>query len=79
MDADLLPKKITYAQFVGIANQYNERVPAGLNDLDELRYRQIPESIQARRKGEGDRAWLEKSELESLVTWKLYASFSCSL
>ena len=48
---------------------YPNHVPATLHNLDELRFSDIPATL-AKRKSDGD-AYLEKSEVVSLVQWKL--------
>ena len=44
-----------------------------LDQLNELRYHTIPETLRS-RKDDGE-AFLEKAELVSLVDWKLYVEY----
>ena len=46
-----------------------DNAPQALSLLNELRYITIPQTLQS-RKADGD-AFLEKTELVSLVEWKL--------
>lgn len=51
-----------------VLSRYEQHVPEKLRALDEVRYRDIPESL-AKRKAIA--AYLSKGEVERLVEWKL--------
>lgn len=69
MEASLQPDKIKLEDFSSYLKTYNSVVPSKIQGLQELRLRQIPEVLEQRRKDED--AFLEKTELTSLVEWKL--------
>lgn len=65
---------ITYDSIQSTSKRYGKVVPPQLSGLDGLRLRDIPEVLN-QRKVDGD-VFLEKTEVLSLVEWKLYAFFS---
>ena len=69
MKSNLIASSITYADFNAHLALYPEHVPQKIQGLEELRLREIP-IILAQRRKDGD-AFLEKTELTSLVEWKL--------
>lgn len=74
MDPKHTVDNITFPEFTHILQQYKDYIPAKLKELDELRFVTIPEAVQSRKvKSKGD-LFLTKSELESLMQWKLYVT-----
>ncbi|KAL8798696.1 MAG: hypothetical protein Q9200_007718 [Gallowayella weberi] len=72
MLTNIAPDTITYEDFDVYLTNYDlnkKRLPDNFEGLQELRYKDIPEVI-AQRKKDGE-AFLEKSEVQSLVEWKL--------
>ncbi|KAL8711666.1 MAG: hypothetical protein Q9225_007090, partial [Loekoesia sp. 1 TL-2023] len=69
MKPHFIPSQISYADFTDSVKDYPQRVPEKIQGLEELRYHEIPEAIAQRKKA--DEAFLEKTELQSLVEWKL--------
>ena len=69
MEARLRSDAIAYNDFHKYLSQYSDHVPSSLAALDDLRYNTIPQTL-AQRKSDGE-PFLEKSELVSLVDWKL--------
>jgi len=67
--APLLPSTIPLLTFNEVLSRYPSIASPKLKNLDNIRYNAIP-GILAQRKKDGD-AHLEKSEVESLVEWKL--------
>ncbi|KAL8684084.1 MAG: hypothetical protein Q9224_006630, partial [Gallowayella concinna] len=68
----LTPDTITYEDFETYLTGYDlnkKRLPDKFEGLQELRYKDVPEVV-AQRKKDGE-AFLEKSEVQSLVEWKL--------
>ena len=61
---------ITFDTLKHLVERYNTDVPPNLQKLEEVRLREIPETLRERRK-DGD-SFLEKSEFTALVEWKLY-------
>ena len=50
--------------------RYESHVPSKISGLERLRLQEVPEILD-QRKREGE-AFLEKTEVTSLVEWKLY-------
>ncbi|KAI4125352.1 MAG: hypothetical protein LQ338_004311 [Usnochroma carphineum] len=69
MKPDSLPDKISYADFNHCLDDYPQQVQENLQALQQLRYHDIPEAIA--RRAEAGKALLEKTQLQSLVEWKL--------
>ncbi|KAL8777741.1 MAG: hypothetical protein Q9194_002376 [Teloschistes cf. exilis] len=68
---DRLPAhKISYHDFSTMLFSFAGRAPKKMEGLEELRYNEIPE-VLAQRKKDGE-AFLEKTEVQSLIEWKLY-------
>lgn len=63
---------IASAAFGQLLQQYKDYIPPELKELDQIRYVTIPEVIQSRRTSDKKGPFLTKSELESLMQWKLY-------
>ncbi|KAL8664187.1 MAG: hypothetical protein Q9202_003265 [Teloschistes flavicans] len=67
---DRLPAdKISYHDFSTMLLSFAERAPKKIQGLEELRYNEIPK-VLAQRKEDGE-AFLEKTEVQSLIEWKL--------
>lgn len=66
----LLADKISYHDFSTMLLSFAERAPKKMQGLEELRYNEIPK-VLAQRKEDGE-AFLEKTEVQSLIEWKLY-------
>ena len=49
----------------------------GIANLDHHRYEEIPSRVQARKNDSGE-TWLEKTEVELLMKWKLYSTLVAS-
>lgn len=76
----LAPHNISYDDFKIYRTCYDlekKKLPEKLEGLQELRYTDVPEVV-AQRKDDGE-AFLEKTEVQSLVEWKLYVSSSPGL
>jgi len=69
MPSSLAPSSITQKDIPKILSRYADVVPSALKDLDVTRYETIPVAVE-KRKSNGD-AYLSKSEVESLVQWKM--------
>ncbi|KAL8727471.1 MAG: hypothetical protein Q9181_005702 [Wetmoreana brouardii] len=69
MNPDLYPDRISYTEFDQYLALSYTHIPKKIQDLDRLRYTDIPELI-AKRKQDGE-AFLERTEVQSLVEWKL--------
>ncbi|KAL8658763.1 MAG: hypothetical protein Q9226_000788 [Calogaya cf. arnoldii] len=72
MHTKLAPDTISYDDFKTYRTVYDlekKKLPDKLEGLSELRYTDIPEVV-AQRKKDGE-AFLEKTEVQSLVEWKL--------
>ncbi|CAO1602416.1 hypothetical protein XANCAGTX0491_006028 [Xanthoria calcicola] len=68
----LAPDNISYDDFKTYRTCYDlekKKLPEKLEGLQELRYTDVPEVV-AQRKDDGE-AFLEKTEVQSLVEWKL--------
>ncbi|KAI4246090.1 MAG: hypothetical protein LQ352_006449 [Teloschistes flavicans] len=65
----LLADKISYHDFSTMLLSFAERAPKKMQGLEELRYNEIPK-VLAQRKEDGE-AFLEKTEVQSLIEWKL--------
>ena len=61
--------RIAASDFEEILSQYPDTVPAKLADLETQRLSTIPKAL-AERRAEGQ-AYLTKSEVATLVDWKL--------
>lgn len=72
MKPALRAEKINHATFLSQLRFYEDLVPKSLEGLEEVRLREIPETLAQRRK-DGN-AFLEKTEVTALVEWKLYVS-----
>ena len=70
MKASDSPANITLPALQTHVEFYESLVPSTIAGLEELRLHSIPETL-AQRKKDGD-AFLEKTEVISLVEWKLY-------
>jgi len=71
MDSSHNADNITYHSIHWTSKRYEEVVPSKISGLDGLRLRDIPEVLN-QRKIDGE-VFLEKTEVVSLVEWKLYA------
>ncbi|KAL8669761.1 MAG: hypothetical protein Q9168_005655 [Polycauliona sp. 1 TL-2023] len=72
MQTKLAPDTISYDDFHTYRTCYDlekKKLPDKLEGLSELRYTDVPEVV-AQRKKDGE-AFLEKTEVQSLVEWKL--------
>ncbi|KAL9591745.1 MAG: hypothetical protein Q9179_007413 [Wetmoreana sp. 5 TL-2023] len=69
MRPDLYPDRISYDEFDKYLALCYAHTPEKIQDLDRLRYTDIPELV-TKRKQDGE-AFLEKTEVQSLVDWKL--------
>ena len=63
------PVTISFGAFESIVKRYEGHVPKDLFGLEEIRLKEVPETL-AQRKREG-RAFLEKTEVTALTEWKL--------
>ncbi len=70
MNASHNADSISYESIRLTAQRYESLVPSQISGLEELRLRDIPEVLNQRRIDGG--AFLEKTEVISLVAWKLY-------
>lgn len=69
MKLTLNADNISHADFQYQLRFYEDLVPESLQGLEELRLREVPESLAQRRlKGN---ASLDKTEVTALVEWKL--------
>lgn len=65
--------QISYPDFKAHIDAYPDYVPGKIQELTEIRLREVPEILAQRVKnGEG---YLEKTEVTGLVEWKLYDLF----
>lgn len=69
MESQYSFRKISEGDFDDILSQYDEVVPSKLAQLEEERLVTIPASLAARKKD--SKAYLSKSEVATLVDWKL--------
>jgi hypothetical protein len=70
MAGSLNSNDISNKDFDAALSRYDTHIPSKLAELEELRLVTIPAALKAR--GKKDLAvWLEKSELQQLVEWKL--------
>lgn len=72
MHTKLAPPTISYEDFKTYRTCYDlekKKLPEKFEGLQELRYNDVPEVV-AQRKKDGE-AFLEKTEVQSLVEWKL--------
>lgn len=58
---------ISLEEFEALLDKYSEHVPTKLAELEEERLRSIPAALTKRKE-----ASLQKTEVQSLVEWKLY-------
>ena len=70
MKKTLQIESISLSTFEDALKGYAIHVPPELNELDQLRYNHIPETLQQRRENGGE-VYLEKAEVTKLVDWKL--------
>ena len=70
MKSSLTADKISYDDVQTTVQRYEGHVPPKISGLDKLRLEEVP-SVLAQRKDDGE-AFLEKTEVASLVEWKLY-------
>ena len=54
-----------------VLQRYESHIPSNLNDLETVRLKSVPKSLESRRNDTKSKPWLEKKELEQLVEWKL--------
>lgn len=72
--------KIDPDTFYSFVEQYSDVVDAGLEELDEFRYKQLPQGDISRKNKDGSYVGLKKADLERLVEWKLrYGTYRPSL
>ena len=64
------PTSITHESIKSLIQSYPSHIPPKLQELDHLRFEEIPDKL-AQRKQDGE-AFLEKSEVCTLVEWKLF-------
>jgi hypothetical protein len=57
--------------FEVVLQRYESHIPSNLKDLETVRLRSVPNSLESRRHNKKRKPWLEKKELEQLVEWKL--------
>lgn len=69
MKAADTPAEITLDTIHAHLLSYHSHVPEKIQGLEELRLNTIPETLVQRKKEGG--SFLEKTELKSLVEWKL--------
>ena len=69
MDATNRPSQISLDTIYALTLRYNTQVPDKIQGLEELRVITIPETLTQRKKDNAP--LLEKSEVTSLVDWKL--------
>lgn len=72
MRPELSAEKISHATFQAKLALYQYHVPDKISGLEDLRLNEVPEVLAQRRK-DGN-AFLEKTEVTSLVEWKLYVN-----
>jgi len=72
MKASDSPARITLFTLQSYVESYDALVPSKIAGLEELRLNTVPETL-AQRKKDND-AFLEKTEVVSLIEWKLYVS-----
>ena len=66
------PSQINHSTFQSHLHRYEAHVPEKIHGLEEIRLREVPETLDQRRK-DGS-AFLEKTEVVALVDWKLCVS-----
>ena len=54
-----------------VLQRYESHIPSNLKDLETVRLKSVPKSLESRRNDKKSKPWLEKKELEQLVEWKL--------
>ena len=69
MDATNRPSQISLDTIYALTLRYNTQIPDKIQGLEELRVITIPETLMQRKKDNSP--LLEKSEVTSLVEWKL--------
>ena len=80
MRESLLASRISPDDFNVFLRKYESTVPEPLRELDKTRWETVPTATKQRAdKSKNSETWLEKSELEDLVRWKLYVPFNFPL
>ena len=69
MDVTNGPSQISLETLYALTLRYNTQVPDKIQGLEELRIIKIPETLTQRKKDSAP--FLEKTEVASLVEWKL--------
>lgn len=72
MKSSLSSDKISYEEFQLHIRLYDQYLPPKIEGLEKLRLEEVPEVLEARR-ASGD-AFLEKTEVQALMEWKLWVS-----
>ena len=70
MKSNLNSHNVSYDDIQATVNRYKSHVPSKISGLEKLRLEEVPEVLK-QRKADGD-AFLEKTDVTSLVEWKLY-------
>ena len=70
------PSQINYSTFQLHLHSYEAHVPEKIHGLEEIRLKEIPETLDQRKKDSD--AFLEKTEVTALVEWKLFVFPICS-
>lgn len=76
MKASAGPSQISYSTLKTHLHSYEAHVPEKIHGLEEIRLREVPETLDQRKKDSN--AFLEKTEVTALVEWKLFVFPSCS-
>lgn len=69
MNASDSSSQISCLTFQNHLHSYEAHVPEKIYGLEEIRFRELPETLEQRKKAGG--AFLEKTEVTTLVEWKL--------
>lgn len=69
MSSHLNPQHITSKEIMNLLDRYDAHVPDSLKSLDKERYENIPRALKERT-AQGH-TYLTKTEVESLVQWKM--------
>ncbi|KAI4172980.1 MAG: hypothetical protein LQ348_006665 [Seirophora lacunosa] len=69
MNPEYLPTQISHSDFTTLLASYPSLVPSDLEPLDQLRYTEIPSTLAERKASRPP--YLSKTELQTLVKWKL--------
>lgn len=72
MKYSLTSEKISYEDFQLYLRLYEQYLPPKIEGLEKLRLEEVPEVLEGRRES-GD-AFLEKTEVQALMGWKLWVS-----